>query len=253
MKSLISLCCLLGILLSAGCASRSDGGVFDAAAVAGSLDDDDDFLHEAFATQTIPDPLEGWNRAMFALNDGIITYVARPVSKAWVAVTPDKAREGLGNFFDNLLFPVRFVNNLLQGKGYAAGQEFGRFIINTTAGLGGFINYTGLHHPELAKLNDEDFGQTLGVWGMGEGVYLYWPLFGPSNIRDTIGIAGDWLADPLTWLEPWWAPWAVKGGRTVNNLEEILSLYEDMTKSAIEPYTAMRDAFTQYRRARIAR
>ena len=256
MKKILVICGLFLLLALPGCAAHPGLGAFDASdhkAIASSLDDDDAFLDEAYATQLIPDPLEGWNRAMFTFNDGLITYVARPVSNAWVAVTPDKAREGLGNFFNNLLFPVRFVNNLLQGKGNAAGQEFGKFIINTTAGLGGFINYTGLNHPELASLDSEDFGQTLGVWGVGEGMYLYWPLIGPSNARDTVGKVGDWAADPISWIDPWWAPWAIKGVKTVNELEDILNLYEDMTKSAIEPYTAVRDAFTQYRRAKIAK
>lgn len=255
MKRLLVLFGLLFFVLP-GCAGHPGMGAFDGSdhkAITSSLDDDDAFLDEAHATQLVPDPLEGWNRAMFAFNDGIITYVARPVSDVWVAVTPDKAREGFGNFFNNLLFPVRFANNLLQGKGKAAGQEFGKFIINTTVGLGGFINYTGLNHPELASLDDEDFGQTLGVWGVGEGMYIYWPFIGPSNVRDTAGKVGDWAADPVTWVNPWWAPWAVKGVRTVNELEDILGLYEDLTKSAIEPYIAVRDAYTQYRRAKIAK
>lgn len=251
MKILIFACLLL--LALPGCASPRALDASNQQAVANSLDDDDDFLDEAYSTQVIPDPLESWNRAMFVFNDGVITYVARPVSKAWVAVTPAAGREGLRNFFKNLLFPIRFVNNLLQGKGYAAGQEFGKFIVNTTVGLGGFINYTGLNHPELASLDDEDFGQTLGVWGVGEGMYIYWPLLGPSNVRDTVGFAGDWAADPLSWTSPWWVPWTAKGVRTVNDLEGIINTYETMTKSAIEPYTAVRDAFTQYRRAKIAK
>ena len=249
------LCALL-LLGLAGCSSHHGVGAFDPndhAAIASSLDDDDGFLDEAYATQLVPDPLEGWNRAMFTFNDGFITYVARPVSTAYTAVTPEPFREGFGNFFDNLLFPVRFVNNLLQGRGHAAGQEFGKFVINTTAGLGGFINYTGLNHPELAQLDKEDFGQTLGVWGVGEGMYLYWPFIGPSSARDTAGLVGDWAADPLTWVNPWWAPWAIKGFRTINDLEEILDLYDDLTGSAIEPYTAVRDAYIQYRRSKVAK
>lgn len=240
----------------AGCSSHQGVGAFDSQNhedVTESLDNDDDFLDEAYATQLVPDPLEGWNRGMFAFNDGIITYAARPLNTAYTTVTPRFVREGLGNFFTNLMFPVRFINNLLQGKGHAAGQEFGKFIINTTVGLGGFINYTGLNHPELASLDSEDFGQTLGVWGLGEGMYLYWPLLGPSSARDTLGKAGDWVTDPLTWVEPWWTPWVIKGVRSINELEEILDVYDDVTKSAIEPYTAVRDAYTQYRRAKIAK
>ena len=256
MKNFLTLCFLLLLLGSGGCASQNSGSSFNPQhhdAVVSSLDNDDAYLDDAYETQIIPDPLESWNRAMFVFNDGLITYVARPASTAYAAVTPQAFRDGFDNFFNNLLFPMRFINNLLQGKGYAAGQEFGKFIINTTAGLGGFINYTGLNHPELASLEDEDFGQTLGVWGLGEGLYLYWPLLGPSNVRDTVGQVGDWAADPLTWVSPWWASTAAKGFRAVNDLEETLDLYDDLTKSAIEPYTAVRDAFTQYRRAKIAK
>ena len=257
MKKVLLIMLILA-LGATGCASHQSRNELNAQnhdAVVSSLDNDDDdtFLDEAYETQVIPDPFEGWNRAMFVFNDGLMTYAVRPLNTAYVTVTPEPFREGVGNFFTNLLFPVRFVNNLLQGKGHAAGQEFGKFLINTTAGLGGFINYTGLNHPELASLDSEDFGQTLGVWGLGEGVYLYWPLLGPSNIRDTVGKVGDWAADPLTWVDPWWVPMATKGFRTVNELEEILDLYDDFTKSSIEPYTAIRDAFTQYRRAKIAK
>ncbi len=256
MKRLFLLCCLTLVIGLAGCSSHHGVGAFDPsdhAAISSSLDDDDAYLDEAYATQLIPDPLEAWNRAMFALNDGIITYAARPINTAYVAVTPRSFREGFGNFFTNLLFPIRFINCLLQGKGYAAGQEFGKFVINTTAGLGGFVNYTGLNHPELASLDSEDFGQTLGVWGVGEGFYLYWPLLGPSDARDTVGMVGDWAANPITWVRPWWASWSIEGFRGINELEGILDLYDDMTKASIEPYTAVRDAYTQYRRSKIAK
>ena len=256
MKHCHLLCCFLLLFALAGCASSYGVGAFDPSdhtAIATSLDDDDAYLEEIYATQLVPDPLEGWNRAMFVLNDGIITYVARPISTAYTAVTPDAFRSGFSNFFTNLLFPVRFINNLLQGKGTAAGQEFGKFIVNTTMGVGGFVNFTNLHHPELRAMDSEDFGQTLGVWGIGEGIYLYWPFLGPSSARDTVGLVGDWAADPATWVRPWWAPWAIKGFRTANELEEILDLYDDVAKASIEPYTAVRDAFIQYRRSKIAK
>lgn len=256
MHSYRLLCVLLFVLALAGCSSHQGRDALNIeghASVTASLDSDDDFLDEAYETQIVPDPLEGWNRAMFVLNDGIVTYVARPVNTAYATVTPKDFRSGVNNFFTNLFFPVRFLNNLLQGKAHAAGQEFGKFIINTTAGLGGFVNYTGRNHPELASLDEEEFGQTLGVWGLGEGVYLYWPFLGPSSARDTVGMVGNWAADPLSWVTPWWAPWAIKGFRTVNELEETLDMYDDFTRSAIEPYTAIRDAFVQYRRAKIAK
>ncbi len=247
------VCCL--VWAAAGCSSHQGIGAFDTSdksATVASLDDDDDYLDKAYTTQLVPDPLEGWNRAMFVFNDGFITYVGRPINTAYVTVMPGPFREGLGNFFHNLLFPVRFVNNLLQGKGQAAGKEFGRFVINTSVGLGGFINVAKTN-PDIKDLDDEDFGQTLGVWGVGEGMYLYWPLIGPSTARDTAGLAGDWALDPLTWVPPWWVPWAAKSLRTVNQLDQILDVYDDVTKSAVEPYTAVRDAYIQYRRAKIAK
>ena len=250
------LLCILFLLTLAGCSGRNSGGTdinSSHAATTSSLDDDDSYLDEAYESQLVADPLEGWNRAMFVVNDKLVTFVARPLSNAYTTVTPQFFREGTNNFFTNLLFPVRFVNNLLQGKGTAAGQEFGKFFINTTAGIGGVFNVAAKTHPELSALDTEDFGQTLGVWGMSEGVYLYWPLLGPSSVRDSVGQVGDWAADPLTWLKPVWASYTLKGVRAINSLEDTLDLYDSMTKSAIEPYTAIRDAFTQYRRAKIAK
>ncbi len=250
---MLTLCCAL--LFTTGCSSHQGIGAFDTTdkkATTASLDEDDELLDKAYSEQLVPDPLEGWNRAVFVFNDGFVTYVARPVNTAYTTVMPAPFRSGIGNFFHNLLFPVRFVNNLLQGKGQAAGKEFGRFIINTSAGLGGFVNVAKTN-PDLADMDDEDFGQTLGVWGMSEGFYVYWPLFGPSSGRDTLGRVGDWAADPLTWVPPWWMPWATKGLRTINDLDEILDVYDDVTRSAVEPYTAVRDGYIQYRRAKIAK
>ena len=257
MKRILILCTLLLALAATGCASHETKSAFTAgksdADIVAFLDNEDSYLEsETYSAQLVPDPLERWNRFMFYINDGIITFVARPIHGTYTALAPKPFRTGIGNVFTNLLFPVRFANNLLQGKGTAAGQEFGKFIINSTVGLGGFIDYTGLNHPELAQLDSEDFGQTLGVWGMGEGMYLYWPFLGPSNVRDTLGAAGDWAADPLTWLKPRWAAWSLGGLRTVNDLDNILDAYDTVTKSAIEPYSAARDAHVQYRRAKIA-
>ena len=256
MKKILFLFVGLLALTASGCASHETKSAFSASNndedIVAFLDNQDAYLEsETYAAQIISDPLEGWNRSIFYINDGIITFVVRPVHGTYTALTHEDVRTGIGNVFTNLLFPVRFVNNLLQGKGREAGQEFGKFIINSTAGLGGFINYTGLNHPELAKLDSEDFGQTLGIWGLGEGCYLYWPFLGPSSARDTVGAIGDWAADPLTWLRPNWVTWPVKGLRTINELDSLLDVYDTVTKSAIEPYTAVRDAYIQYRRAKI--
>lgn len=243
----------------AGCASRHDSAgapisqpYSEGQKVAASLDDDDDYMNAAFNTQLIPDPFEPWNRAMFVLNDGIITYVARPLNTGYTTVTPKLLQDSIFNFFQNLMFPVRFANSLLQGKGHEASLEFSRFIINTSAGLGGLFNVAS-RHPEFAGLDPEDFGQTLGVWGVGEGLYLYWPFLGPSTARDTVGKVGDYFLDPITYVTPWQVSWSLVGMRTLSELDGILDAYDSMTKSAIEPYTAVRDAFVQFRRARVAK
>lgn len=259
MKLFVVALCLCGVMVTAGCASHQDAaGVPLTAAqnadrkVAASLDNDDQYMNAAFSTQLIPDPLEPWNRAMFVLNDGIITYVARPLNTGYTTVTPKLLQDSIFNFFRNLMFPVRFANNLLQGKGHEAGLEFSQFIINTSAGLGGLFN-VAKRHPEFASLDSEDFGQTLGVWGVGEGMYLYWPILGPSTARDTVGKVGDYFLDPITYIKPWQASWSLVGMRTLSELDGILDAYDDITKSAVEPYTAVRDAFVQFRRARVAK
>ena len=257
----VILFCLL--LCPGGCADRQplDAAVADGAlpnmtsdkATIASLDSDDEMLDDTYSRQLIPDPLEPWNRGVFYFNDGIVTYVGKPLSAAYRTIMPDLLRESVTNFFDNLLFPVRFVNNLLQGKGLEAYKEFARFFINTTAGFGGLFNVAATE-PELAIRNDrEDFGQTLGTWGVGEGLYLYWPLLGPSNIRDSIGKIGDWALDPITYIRPNELSWTLTGVRGFSDLDAIMDQYEELTKSAIEPYTAVRDAYVQYRRAKIAK
>ncbi len=215
-----------------------------------SLDDDDSYLDAA--APVVADPLEVWNRGVFRVNDVVLDYVARPAYRGYAYVTPEFLRTGLKNVFHNLAFPVRFVNNLLQGKGKAAGVEMSRFVLNTTAGLGGFFNVAKYHKP-VVPVDDEDLGQTFGVWGMGEGFYIVWPLLGASTARDSAGRVGDYFLDPLTYVEPWELSWGLAAGRTFNQLDDILDLYDDMKRSAIEPYSAVRDAYVQYRRAKVAK
>ncbi len=262
MKRVTALLCFCALLALTGCAAHPNGAAGEAAAsapfsvhngaVTASLDDDDAYLDAAYNTQLIPDPLEPWNRAVFVFNDGFITYAARPLNKVYVTITPQLLRDSLRNFFFNLAFPVRFANNLLQGKGRMASLEFSRFIINTSAGIGGLFNVAS-RHREFDGMDPEDMGQTFGVWGVGEGLYLYWPLLGPSTARDSVGVVGDYFLDPLTYVEPWQLSWSLAGGRVFTNLDAILDAYDDVTKSAIEPYTAVRDAFVQYRRAKVAK
>lgn len=211
-------------------------------------DDDEEYLNAV--APVVADPIEGWNRAMHGFNDKFIDYVARPVSKGYTFVTPGFVRSGLKNFFHNAAFPVRFVNNLLQGRGKAAGVEMSRFVLNTTAGLGGFFD-VARHHKPIVPVEDEDMGQTFGVWGMGEGFYVVWPFLGPSTARDTVGMVGDTFLKPTTYIKPWTVSAGVRAIDIVNDLDATLDNYDTLKNAAIEPYTSIRDAYVQYRQAQI--
>jgi phospholipid-binding lipoprotein MlaA len=208
--------------------------------------------------QAIADPLEGWNRFWFGFNDVFYTHFFRPLYRAYAFVTPEELRAGLKNVLTNALFPVRFVNSILQGKFFAAGVECGRFIVNSTLGIGGLINVTNDKKTIVPVDPDgEDFGKTLGVWGMGPGVYLVWPLIGPSSARDTAGRAVDWLIDPLLFVPGTTTMYAVGTGVWVglrfNAAGDSLESYETIKKAAVDPYIAMRDMYVKYRQSRIAR
>ncbi len=204
-------------------------------------------LDTFFETDDIYDPLESMNRVFFQVNDKLYFWILKPVNTAYTAAVPIDFRECFGNFFDNVAAPVRVVNNLLQGKFADAGIDFSRFMINSTAGV------LGLGDPALRSFGlepkPEDFGQTLGVWGLGEGPYLYLPVFGPLTLRDTVGFAGDSLAHPATYVlsKPLEGA-AYYSADKVNLLSLNPDLYEDMKRYSLDPYISMRQVYLDYRR-----
>lgn len=219
--------------------------------------DDDEYLNEYSKQVIISDPIEPWNRFWFTFNDVLIEYGARPLNTAYEFVTPAVARKGLKNFFYNLRAPVRIINCLLQGKGQEAGVEFSSFFLNTIGGFGGFIDIASQYKPVVPATN-EDFGQTLGVWGMGEGIYLVWPIIGPSNVRDTFGKAGNiamgYYTNPFVYSDlDWTVELGLLGLEIVNELSDTLRAYDTLKDISIDPYTAMRDGYTQLRRSAIAK
>lgn len=145
------------------------------------------------------DPWEGFNRAMFAFNNTMDGYVLKPVAKGYKAVTPDFAERGVSNFFGNLLEIRNVLNDVLQWKWGQAGNDTGRFLINTTVGIGGIFDVA--RHMKLAKSDGEDFGQTLAVWGLDSGPYLVLPFLGPSTLRDGAGLPVDWGVDPISYID----------------------------------------------------
>ena len=224
-------------------------------------DDFDDYDSEP--VRSIADPLEPWNRFWFHFNDIFFTHVVKPAYRGWEAVTHEDIRSGLKNFWHNVMFPIRFVNNVLQFRFLEAGAEFGKFIINTTTSAGFADVAKGKKTIVPLDPSGEDFGQTLGRWGIGHGIYLVWPFIGPSSLRETVGLAGDWLANPVTYLTPWpiyydgGVPWytsmAFKGVMYFNDLDKVFPLYDDIRSAAVDPYVAMREAYVKYRAIQVAR
>jgi phospholipid-binding lipoprotein MlaA len=203
------------------------------------------------SSDTISDPLEPLNRAFFAFNDKFYFWLVKPISQGYRTVVPKPARSGVRNFFTNLKFPIRFINCLLQGKGEEAGYEFVSFFINSTVGLGGFLNVAGDSSMNL-EYYDEDLGQTLGSYGMGPSVFICWPIIGPSSVRDTIGLVGDSFLDPVNYLVPRTKyNIAVKSYNRINETSFTIGDYEDLKKSALDPYVAVRDAYYQHRKQKI--
>lgn len=219
--------------------------------------DDADFDMMADEAITVPetahvaDPLEPWNRAMFVFNDKCYFWVLKPVAQGYSLVMPKFFRECIRNFFTNIEMPVRLVNCVLQAKGKAAAGELGRFLCNTTVGVLGFGN-PARKYPALSP-DEEDFGQTLGRYGIGQGIYIVWPLLGPSTLRDTLGYGGDHFLKPTTYIEPWSTALAVNGGDRINRVSLVIGDYETFKAGAFEPYAAARDAYIQYRKGKVAK
>jgi phospholipid-binding lipoprotein MlaA len=200
----------------------------------------------------IADPLEPFNRAMYHFNDKLYFWVLKPVAQGYGKVVPKAARVSVGNFFANLAFPIRFVNCLLQANFKGAAAELGRFTMNTLWGIAGFLDPASSQDINLSK-QDEDFGQTLGAYGLGQGIFITWPLFGPSSLRDTVGLVGDGFLTPATYFSPWYAGAGTRVYDRVNDTSLTVGDYESLKGAAIDPYVAIRDAYVQYRFKKVNR
>lgn len=201
--------------------------------------------------ETIADPLEPINRVFFRVNDRLYFWVFKPVANGYKAVLPQDVRVGLRNFFSNLTTPIRLVNCLLQTKLKCSANETARFLLNTTFGMAGFLD------PAKKEFNidkqEEDFGKTLGFWGIGPAFYIEWPVLGPSNLRDTLGYVGDIFLDPRTYLliRIPIADISLWSLDKVNETSLMIGEYEDLKKAALDPYIAVREAYHQYRQDKI--
>lgn len=199
---------------------------------------------------TVADPLEGWNRLMYGINDTLYSYLWKPLAQGYSAVVPEGGRVAVRRVFDNWAMPVRFVSSTLQGKFDLAGREVVRFGINTTLGVGGFLDVA--EENFAVKGGEEDVGQALGHYGVGEGFYLVWPLIGPSNLRDTVGKASDMVLTPMRYYpEDFTAREGIYVVKTVNEVSLRMTEYDDLTDAALDPYLAVKDAYTQMRREKV--
>ncbi len=209
------------------------------------LIDEEEYLDEG---DLLYDPLEPMNRLFFEFNDKLYFWVLKPVKTGYSAILPDDIRQCIGNFFYNLASPIRLINNVLQGKFESAGIVVARFFINTTLGVYGFGD------PAQREFHLEpqpgDFGQTLGVFGLGEGIYFCWPVLGPSNIRDTVGFVADIYMHPMVYVETNFTEKAIYySTNRINTLSLAPEVYEDVKKYALDPYVATRQAYYEYRKS----
>jgi len=198
------------------------------------------------------DPLEGLNRVVFGFNQVVDHLVLEPSARIYRAVIPRPVRTGVTNVLNNLASPITLTNDILQGNPEAAANTIKRFMVNSTLGIGGIFDHaTGLGEP----LHYEDFGQTLGVWGVGSGPYLVIPILGPSNPRDASGMVVDTAVNPMTWIlydAPLWQKSIPVGTQIVVSREAILDDYDNLRKNSPDLYASVRDLYAQKRQAEIA-
>jgi phospholipid-binding lipoprotein MlaA len=198
------------------------------------------------AVEDVYDPWEPFNERMFEVNRRLDRYILKPVAKAYNFITPDELQIMISNGFDNISFPPRFVNSLLQGKFAGATREIGRFLINSTIGVGGLFD-PAKDVFGLVK-SREDFGQTLGFYGVGPGPFLIVPLMEPMNVRDGVGKFVDGAMDPLAYYLPFlWDRLGMKAGDIINERSLNLDLFQGFEESVIDLYSAVRHGYSQRR------
>jgi phospholipid-binding lipoprotein MlaA len=189
------------------------------------------------------DPWESWNRGVYKFNDVLDRAVAKPVAKTYVKVVPEPIRIGVSNFFSNLDTPTVMVNDALQGKFLAAANDLGRFVLNSTLGLAGILDPAT---PAGLDRNNEDFGQTLGKWGVHPGPFLEIPILGPSDLRDGPARIVDTYTNPRQYIDNDWIRYGLYLPDFTDRRAALLPL-DDTLKNTYDPYAFVRDAYLQRR------
>lgn len=223
--------------------------------VATRANSDDDFaaFDGEFTEQRpivdVADPLELYNRCMFAVNDRLYFWCLKPIAQVWSKV-PEPARIGVSRFFRNVEAVIRITNTTLQCKFEHTWHEVKRLAINSTVGLLGFRDPASSHYD--IPRHDEDFGQTLGHYGVGDAVPVVLPFLGPANLRDIVGLVVDAFLDPVSYIRSSAARYAVRGTNVVNRTSLSIGQYESIKSDALDPYTFVRDAYRQRRWNQVA-
>lgn len=201
------------------------------------------------ATQTNKDPLEGLNRGIYKFNDTVDKAAVKPVAGAYKAVIPGTVRTGVDNFFSNLGTVVTIINDLLQFKLSKAFDDTGRFVINSTFGVAGLVDWASMDGIEKRS---EDFGQTLAYWGWEESAYLVLPLLGPSTLRDTGGLIVDSaLFDPIYYVDHVPTRSSLLVTKAIDKRSQYLPASDLLDEAALDPYAFMRDAYLQRRQNQV--
>lgn len=190
------------------------------------------------------DPWERTNRKIFNFNDTIDRDIMEPLASGLDRIIPQPINIGVTNFFDNLAEISNIINNALQGKPADAVSDTGRLLVNSTMGIGGLFDPAT--HMGLEK-HDEDFGQTLAVWGVKSGPYMVLPFLGPSTGRDTTALIGDFATDPVSWVTDWPAYFAIFGVRLIDRRIDLLTTIELLEQASLDRYVFQRDAWLQNR------
>ncbi len=209
--------------------------------------------------EEIFDPLSGYNRFMTSFNDQFFMHVLNPISKGYAYITPETIRVGISNFFENIMFPIRFSNNLLQLKFNNASEELGRFTVNTLWGLGGIMD-PATNELQM-KAHKEDFGQTLGFYGVGNGFHMVLPFLGPSNLRDIVGIGTDSYLSALSTTGDSDLHYkipnnieqeiGIKSFIMINSTSLKLGQYEKLKNNNVDLYPLLRDIYENTRKKQI--
>lgn len=195
------------------------------------------------APESVYDPFEPVNRVTFQVNRTADKYLLRPVAVAYDAVTPRLVKTGIKNFFSNLESPIIIVNDLLQGKFIQGMSDIGRFITNSTLGIGGLFDPAT---PMGMRVNDEDLGQSMATWGVGRGPYIVLPLFGPRTMRSAVGLIGDGYLHPLIWMDNSSVRSKLRGLYIIHERSMLLGI-DQQIEEAFDPYALLRDAYVQRR------